>query len=456
MGDNYQLVIIGSGSGGREAARLAARNGLRTALIERDRLGGACFHTGCYALLTLQASAREFRDRWRSGRFGNKIDLLQETLRNWMVTRSNVSGRLVDDFRTELEQSGVELFPGHGQFLDERTLQVIDPSGTVKTIVADNVIVATGSRPASFNRSGPRLVNSDELLRIESLPGHLLIIGAGSIGCEFASIYRTLGCAVTLVEKESRVLPGWEPEAAERVAEMLEMRGVTIRLQQKIPLNQIEEFDEGVRIPLPGNSAVEADLVLVSIGRTPNSAGIGLGALGIDDSSFLKVDERMRLSRPGLYAVGDVNGISLLDSTAFSQASVAIDSILGRDTQFDQRWIPRCIHSEPSIASVGFTEEEAKAHGVEYLVVSDTLRLVSDLERSVVDPEPTFLKVIVGSRSRYLLGCLAVGDHAPVIVNIATIAMKSGLTVEQLLQMPLVQPSASEALMAVLRKARSR
>jgi dihydrolipoamide dehydrogenase len=291
------------------------------------------------------------------------------------------------------------------------------------------------------------------LLRIKSLPGHLLIIGAGSVGCEFASIYRTLGCEVTLVEKESRVLPGWEPEAAERVAEMLEMRGVTIRLQQKIPLNQIEEFDEGVRIPLPGNSAVEADLVLVSIGRTPNSAGIGLGALGIDDSSFLKVDERMRLSRPGLYAVGDVNGISLLDSTAFSQASVAIDSILGRDTQFDQRWIPRCIHSEPSIASVGFTEEEAKAHGLEYLVVSDTLRLVSDLERSVVDPEPTFLKVIVDSRSRFLLGCLAVGDHAPVIVNIATIAMKSGLTVEQLLQMPLVQPSASEALMAVLRKA---
>jgi pyruvate/2-oxoglutarate dehydrogenase complex dihydrolipoamide dehydrogenase (E3) component len=233
----------------------------------------------------------------------------------------------------------------------------------------------------------------------------------------------------------------------------LEMRGVTIRLQQKIPLNQIEEFDEGVRIPLPGNSAVEADLVLVSIGRTPNSAGIGLGALGIDDSSFLKVDERMRLSRPGLYAVGDVNGISLLDSTAFSQASVAVDSILGRDTQFDQRSIPRCIHSEPSIATVGFTEEEAKAHGFEYLAVSDTLRLVSDVERSVVDPEPTFLKAIVGSRSRYLLGCLAVGDHAPVIVNIATIAMKSGLTIDQLLQMPLVQPSASEALMAVLRKA---
>src|SRR5580692_7475136 len=290
MGENYQLAIIGSGSGGREATRLAARNGLRTALIERDHIGGACFHSGCYAVLTLQASAREFRDRWRSGRFGNKIDLLQETLRNWMVTRSNVSGRLVDNFRTELEQSGVDLFPGSGQFLDERTLQVIDPSGTVKTIVADNVIVATGSRPAFFNRSGPRLVDSDELQRIKSLPRHLLIIGAGSIGCEFASIYRTLGCEVTLVEKESRVLPGWEPEAGERVAQLLKDRRVKIQVDHQVSFAQVKEKEDGVCIPGPGGQSIEANLVLVATGRTPKSEGLGLKALGIEDSSFLKVE----------------------------------------------------------------------------------------------------------------------------------------------------------------------
>jgi dihydrolipoamide dehydrogenase len=364
-----------------------------------------------------------------------------------------VSSRLVDDFRTELEQLGVDVYHGHGQFLDARTLQVVDASGTAKTVIADNAIVATGSRPEFLSRSGSRLVNSDELLRIKSLPGHLAIIGAGSIGCEFASIYRTLGCAVTLIEKESRVLPGWESEAGERVAQMLEMRGVTIQLERTVSPHQIEEHEQGVRIPVPGSPAVEADLVLVATGRKPNLEGLGLGALGIDDSSFLEVDERMRLSPPGLYAVGDVNGISLLDSTAFSQASVAINSILGRESRFDQRWIPRCIHTEPSIAAVGLAQEEAAAQVFEYLVVSDTIRLVSDIERSVVDPEPTFVKIIVDSRSRHLLGCLAVGDHAPVIVNIATIAIRSGLTIDQLLQMPLVQPSASEALMAILRKA---
>src|SRR6476620_11273590 len=118
MADNYQLAIMGSGSGGREAIRLAARSGLRTALIERDRIGGTCFHSGCYAVLALQASAREFRDRWRSRRFGNKVDLLRETLRDWMLAKSNVSARLVDDFRAELECAGIELYQGHGQFLD--------------------------------------------------------------------------------------------------------------------------------------------------------------------------------------------------------------------------------------------------------------------------------------------------------------------------------------------------
>ena len=258
---------------------------------------------------------------------------------------------------------------------------------------------------------------------------------------------------MTLVEKESRVLPGWEREAGERVAQQLEMRGVTIRLERHVSLEQIEEYEEGVRIPVPGCSAIEADLVLLATGRRPNLEGLGLGGLGIDETSFLKVDDRMRLSRPGLYAVGDVNGISLLDSTAYSQAIVAVDSILERENRLEQTRIPRCIHSEPSIAAVGLTEEEAKAQGLEYRAISDTIRLVSDIERSVVDPEVTFLKVIIGSRSRDLLGCLVVGDHASVIVNLATIAIRSGLTIDQLLQMPLIQPSASEALLAILRKA---
>jgi dihydrolipoamide dehydrogenase len=452
MNDHYQLAVIGSGSGGREAALLAARKGLRTALIERDKIGGISFHRGCYAVCALQACARQFRDSWRSGRFGNKIDLLQATLSDWMVVQSKVSSRLADSLQAELQKLGIDLRQGHAEFVDQRTLQVIGFRGSKKTVTADNIVVATGSRSEFYGSSIRRVVNSNELLRITTLPESLAIIGAGYIGCEFASIYRTLGCEVTLIEKESRVLPGWEIEAGERVAQLLKDRGVKIQVDHQVSFAQVEEKEYGASVPGPGAQSIEANLVLMATGRIPNSEGLGLAALGIEDGSFLKVDESMRLSNAPIYAVGDVNGISMLDSTAFSQANVAINSILGREARFDQRWIPRCVHTEPSVASVGWTEQEAAANGLEYLAVSDTIHLISDNERSVIDPEPTFVKVIIDSRSRHLLGCLVVGDHAPVIANIAAIAMRSGLSVEKLRDMPLVQPSASEALMTILRK----
>jgi dihydrolipoamide dehydrogenase len=452
MSNDYQLAIIGSGSGGQEATRLAARKGLRTALIEADRVGGTRFHRGCYAVSALQACARQFRDSWRSGRFGTKVDLLKATLGDWMAAKSKVSSRLADGFQAELEQLNVDLHRGYGEFLDERTLQITDARGSKTTITADNVIVATGSRPDFSGSSRPRLVNSDELLRITTLPDHLAIIGAGYIGCEFASIYRTLGCKVTLIEKQSRVLPGWEIAAGERVAQMLEMRGVTILLNRKILLDQIVANETGVRVRGSDGPTIDADLVLVATGRKPNSEGLALGALGIKDTSFLEVDEKMRLPKAGLYAVGDVNGISLLDSTAYAEASVAINSILGRESRFDYRWTPRCVHTEPCVAAVGWSEEQASAEDLEFLSVSDTISLMSDNERSVIDPEPTFLKVIIDLHTRHLLGCLVVGDHAPVIANIAAIAMNSGMGVEKLREISLVQPSASEALMSMLRK----
>jgi dihydrolipoamide dehydrogenase len=449
---HYQLAVIGSGSGGREATLLAARKGLHIALIEGGKIGGACFHSGCYAVRALQACAHQFRDNLRSGRFGNHVDLLKTTLDDWMIAQQKASSRLTDAFRAELSELHVDLIEGYAEFLGDRLIQVLGAGGLRTTVTADNVIVATGSRP-DFHASSTRgVVNSDELLRMPSLPKRLVIIGAGYIGCEFASIYRTLGCAVTLIEKENRVLPTWESEAGERVAQALVRQGVTVLLNQSISLDQIDSNLKGVWIGGPGDNRVEADLILMATGRVPNSRGIGLGVLGIDDSSFLKVDKQMRLPAPGLYAVGDVNGISLLDSTAFSQASVAINSILGHECRFDQRWVPRCVHTEPAVAAVGWTQQDAEAQGIEYLAVCDTVHLVSDDGRSVIEPEATFLKVMVDTHSWRLLGCLVVGDHAAAIVNSAAIAIESGLSVKKLREIPMTQPSALEALMATLRK----
>jgi dihydrolipoamide dehydrogenase len=160
MTGHYELAVIGSGSGGREATLLGARKGLRTVVIERDRLGGSCFHRGCDAVRALQACSRQFRDNWKSGRFGNKRELQKATLEGWMTVQRQVSLRLVDQFQEQLQRTGVDLIHGHGSLLDERTLQVIDAQGHKSTFTAENVIVATGSRPDFDERSHFRVVNS--------------------------------------------------------------------------------------------------------------------------------------------------------------------------------------------------------------------------------------------------------------------------------------------------------
>jgi len=452
MARHYDLGVIGSGSAGRWAALLGARRGLRTAIIEGANIGGSCFHRGSYAVRALLGCARQFRERLKSGRFGNRVDLLKVTLNDWMTAQRMVTLRLVDDFRAELQRLNVDLIRGHGEFLDDRTLQIIDGRGLKSTVAAGNIIVATGSRPDFQDSSRPRTVNSDQLLRTNALPERLVIIGAGYVGCEFASIYRTLGSEVTLIEKANQVLPGWEPEAADRVAEALEMRGVRIIRNQEVALHEIRESETDILVRNQGGQTIDADVALVATGRRPNSEGLGLKALGIDDSSALQVDAHMRLPNPGLYAVGDVTGISFLDSTAFSQANVAINSILGHESRYDPRWNPRCIHTEPAVASVGWAENEASRSGIEFNVVSESMRLVSDDDRSVIDPVPTFLKALVDSRSRRLLGCLVVGDHAAVIANIASIAIRLETPVDQFRDIPLAHPSAADALMATLRK----
>jgi len=448
----YQVAVIGSGSAGRAATVLAARQGLQTALIEKDRIGGAAFHSGCYAVRGLLGCARQFRDSRKSERFGNEADVLQATLENWRIAQWSASTRLSETFEAELNPPNVDFYQGHAEIVMDQILQIVRASGARIAIHADNIIVATGSSPDFADNSNPRLVNSDGLLRMTTCPRRLAIIGGGHIGCEFASIYRTLGSEVSLIERENRVLSGWEPEAAKRVTETLQTRGVALSLNCEVSSDQIVTDENGVHIPVQDQGSIEADLALFATGRRPNSARLGLQDLGIDDTSFLSVDTHMRLPRAGLYAVGDVNGISLLDSTAFAQANVAVRHIIGHPTSFDYRLVPRCIHTDPCVAAVGWTEEEAMEECVEYRTVSDTISLVSDNPRSIIDPEPTFLKVIIDSKSRQLLGCLVAGDHAPAIANTAAIAIRSGISVGDLCEFGLTQLSATEALVSTLQK----
>jgi len=450
----YQVAIIGSGSAGRAAALLAANQGLQTALIEKDRIGGTAFHNGCYAVTGLLGCARQFRDSQRGDRFGNEIDVLQAKLENWKAAQWSAGTALAQAFETELKELHVDFYQGLAHIIADQTLEIERASGSHLTIQADNIVVATGSRPKYPGVSHPKLVNSDQLLKMTTWPRRLAIIGGGHIGCEFASIYRTLGSEVTLIERQSRLLPGWEADASTQVATALQAHGVTIQPNRDVTSDQVLSKGESVQIVSPDSTIIEADLILFADGRRPNVDSLRLWELEIDDSSFLEVDANMGLPRAGMYAIGDVNGISLLDSAAFGQANTAIQHIVGQPAAFDPQWIPRCIHTDPCVAAVGCTEEEAELQNFPCRIASDTMFLVSDNPRSVIDPEPTFLKVIVDSKYDRLLGCMAAGDHAPTIVNTAAIAIRTGIKVGELRELGLAQFSATDALMSVLRKIR--
>jgi dihydrolipoamide dehydrogenase len=452
--DRYQVAVIGSGSAGRAAALLAANQGLRTVLIEKNRIGGTAFHSGCYAVAGLLGCARQFRDSQRSDRFGNETHVPQAKLEDWRTAQWSAATRLTQAFETELKHLHVDFYQGRAQISADRMLQIERASGALLTIEAENIIVATGSRPAFADNSNPRLVNSDVLLRTTTRPGRLAIVGGGHIGCEFASIYRTLGSEVTIIERQNQLLPGWEPDAAKRVTDALQTHGVRLWLNREVSLGQITTDERGVHIAMPNYETADADLILLADGRRPNTEDLGLGELGIDDTSFLEVNANMRLPHAGMYAIGDVNGISLLDSAAFAQANVAVGQIMGRPASFEDRWVPRCIHTDPCVAAVGCTEEEAELEDFPCRIVSDTLFLVSDSPRSVIEPEPTFLKLIMDFKYDRLLGCVVTGDHAPTIANIAAIVIRTGIKVGDLRQLGLAQLSATEAFMSVLRKLR--
>jgi pyruvate/2-oxoglutarate dehydrogenase complex dihydrolipoamide dehydrogenase (E3) component len=226
-----------------------------------------------------------------------------------------------------------------------------------------------------------------------------------------ASIFQSLGSVVTLIEKR-RLLPDWDQFVSESVARSLHTSGVRLHFGLDVDLEHPGGTREEPSFPVEGGLSVSADLVLAATGRKPNVEDLGLEGLRIETTPFIRADEFLRTSVPNVFAVGDVNGLGLMDSMAVAQARVAIGAILGKKERFSQRWVPRCVHTDPMIASVGWTEEEAACAGLSAIARSQTFRLVTEDEKSVFDPIPVMLKILVESESKKVLGVHAIGHCA--------------------------------------------
>jgi len=446
MSAHFQMAVIGSGSAGKAAALFAAKHGISTVLIEKDALGGTCYHRGCIPMRALRACAQAFKFASRSARFGLRLEDGSAALPDWLNTRRKTSARLEENLSKQLEIMNVCLRYGHARFVEPNRLRLSDSYGQNSDLTADHVILATGSRPAFSSNKSAKLLNSDDLFRHNEVPRHLLIIGGGYIGCEFASIYRTLGSEVTLIEKAGRLLSEWDEAAGARIAHGLEANGVRLLLNNEVDISSLAPGPGGDVLVPAAVGSLPVDLILVANGRRPNAEDLGLETVGIKAPWFVDVNGHMQTSQHDVFAVGDINGISLLDSTAVWQARIAVEAILGSHARFDLRWIPKCVHTEPQVASVGWAEHEAVEAGLDVLVASESGRFITEAESSVVDPEPTTVKLLAIAKSKRILGCLAIGPQAGEIVNLVSSTLQLDGTLSKLDRIPFVHPSAAETL----------
>jgi dihydrolipoamide dehydrogenase len=445
MNEKYQIAIIGSGSGGSEAALLAAKKGFKVVVIENGALGGTRFHHGSYAVRALHASARLHGEFFIGKKSGVDVDLFTQSLMQWMKAQRAASTRLARELQSDLEKLNVRVAFGRGTLVDEHRIRITTEYEKHEEIQADSIILATGARPDYLGAQNSRVINSDELLDRIHPPAHLFIVGGGYVGCEFAAIYRGFGCQVTLAEQSEQLLPGWDESVGEYIAHQLAADGVELMLGRNISIADLPMEQGWPIITKTDGTEISPDLLLVATGRRPNIESLGLAELGIEATPFIQVDAQLRTHQRNIFAIGDVNGLNMLDSAAASQAQVVIDAITGGTALFSSRWVPRYLDTDPPVAAVGWMEREAAEAGLDVATKSASVELITADDKTIAHPSKTLVKIIAERSTKQIRGCLAIGNQASEVINVAALAIQSGIGTREIERLLLVHPSASVA-----------
>jgi pyruvate/2-oxoglutarate dehydrogenase complex dihydrolipoamide dehydrogenase (E3) component len=452
MNYQYEVIVIGSGSAGQEACLKAAKVGLRTLLVEERTLGNTSFHAGGYAIRALRACATYFKRTKNAAKVGTNLDLIETSWTNWLAAQRNNSSRLSNEFSNALGHEKVHLKFGRAQLIGPHEIAIVDPPrGINLQMTSKHIILATGSRPSFASQPEFGILNSDHLLWQPTAARHLFVAGGGYVGCELAAIYRELGSKVTIAEAGPRLLPNWDSMAGEQFRNVLLAAGVEVLVNEpiKFPLavsgsRPIYTFTNG--------AVIEPDITLVATGRRPNSDELGLESVGLTSGAWIPVNQFMQTPVESIFAVGDVNGISLLDSVATAQANVAVENIVRRPVRFDKRWFSQFLHTEPPIASIGWTEEDARNAGLPVETLSWNGSLITDNDFTTIEPEQMAIKCLVDPQSSRFLGCIAIGAHAAEVINLVATAIATGQSARMLARLSPVHPSAAEVLVQVLRQ----
>jgi dihydrolipoamide dehydrogenase len=442
---DVDVAVLGGGPGGYTAAIRAAQLGAKVACIEKEpELGGTCLRVGCIptkAWVQTAFALKEAEEHF--AKFGVAVSDARLDLAAANTWKAGVVQQMTSGVASLFKANGVEWVKGEGRFTDANTIAV-EGGEDVKF---GSAIVATGSyplRPPIEGIDSPRCVDSTGLLAQEQVPGRLVILGGGIIGCEFASIFDRFGSEVTIVEMLT-LIPQEDEDAGKELAKQFGRRGIALHLGKQC--TRVEDDGSQLTVHFGEGETVQADLMLVSVGRGPLVEGIGLEAAGVqfDRRSGIAADERRRTSVPHIYAVGDCAGYWQLAHTAFREGEIAAENATGHDAVFDNRAIPRPIYTDPEIAAVGLTEAQAREEYGDDVAVGRFPWVAN--ARAVMQDETTgWVKSIHETRYGELLGLVMVGPHVTDMIEAGVVAIDAESTVETVADGIAPHPTLSEAI----------
>lgn len=444
--ENYDIVVLGGGPGGYVAAIKAAQMGAKTALIEKDNIGGVCLNWGCIPTKTLLKSAKVYEYIMNSEKYG--IDLGDKSCvsinwKNIKNRKDKVVKQLTGGVKVLLNKNNVDIYNGFGKVIDKNTIDVNN-----KQIKAKNIILATGSSPRIPDIPGFKeginegfIVTSKGILDLDNIPKKLLIIGGGVVGVEFATLYNSLGTDVTILQRSNRILGNIEKDIREDMTKILERDGVKIEYN-----STIKKVDGNkVTVNVDGKEKVyEVDRVLTSIGRVPNMAGIENIELETNKKGIV-TDDMLKTNVDNVYAIGDVNGKYMLAHVASAEGIAAVENILGKESQIDYNKVPSCIYGFPEIGVAGLTEEQARNEGYDVLI--STFPLSANGKSLAEGESDGFIKIVADKKYGEVLGVHILAPNATDMISEAVTTMELEGTVHELAKAIHPHPTLSEIVM---------
>jgi len=455
---SYNLAVLGAGPGGYVAAIRAAQLGLKTCLIEEKRVGGTCLNVGCIPTKFLLTASRKYSDIMDMERFGLVVQDCAVDMERMMAGKNDVVGRLVKGVQYLIKKNKIDLFEGRGTLVNKNEIRVENGDKT-ETINADKIIIATGTSPALpaiFGHDGSFVYSSDEALSWSSIPDRLIIIGGGVIGCEFATIFSNLGSQVTIIELLPSILANFDAELSRFTAAKFGNMGVGIITGVKVA--GVEKAGTTVKAILEDGKVIEADRILVSIGRSANISGIGLESLGIKIDAARKkiaVDEYMKTNVDNIYAIGDAcNSPYDLAHVAMKEGIVAAENAAGEKNTMDYRCVPNCVFTNPEFATVGYTLNEAKEKGID--AKAGKFSFMANGKALSLGEAEGFVKVIIDSRTDEVIGAQIIGPHATDLIAEAAILVQNRGKGHDIMKTIHAHPTLAEAVWEAVESAYGR